>query len=709
MRTMDKRTVSLARRRIAAVSLAAILIALGALCLAVLVSAQSPPGSLEETSTALDFAETPTASLEETSTALDFAETPTATLQETPPALDSAETPTATVEDTPPALDSAETPTATLQETPLPLDSAETPVVSVGKTASPDTVYHGDTVKYTAVFTNNTDTAINVMRITDTLPIGFMYVSLGSGSDIPDEPGGTSEAPCWDLSTHPLVLPAYGTKRLVYNVKAFADPNPNPYTNQLQALLSTGGVVSDSTPVYVVAENLTMTKSASSSQVPKGSTVDYTVTIHNDGIAVANLSAITDTLPASFTFFKMVSGPLPPPTVQGHNLIWASPISIPPWGQLQFRYRVTVDGTIGHAYQNSVRAAHNGEIVGPKSASVTVKKPKVYLPLVAKPAAPAVVYRLAYDYKPEADADYEIWAVDADGSNRVDISNESDGDLDPDWSPNGTKIAWVHYYDGKGDILVANADGSSKTNLTNHPKDDRAPDWSPDGTKIAFYSYRTDRWEVYVMNADGSNVTELTSQTCQSHDPVWSPDGTKIAFICGLKEYAEVYVMNANGSDQTRLTEDSTSDYLEDMALSWSPDSTRLVFVKYYNKDRNKGNIYVVDVNTKVVTQLTDKDSASHSPQWSPDGTKIAFSTYLDDSYEIATMSPDGTNVVNLTGTAKGDYTPRWSVDGHKISFISNRDGQKELYVMNADGSGQSRLTTRTGTGSDITSHEWRP
>jgi uncharacterized repeat protein (TIGR01451 family) len=681
---MDKRTVSLARRRVAAVCMAAILIALGVLCLAVLVSAQSPPVSLEETPLPLDSTETPTA-----------------TLEETPPALDSTETPTATVEETPLPPDSAETPTATLEETPLPPHSAETLAVSVGKTASPDTVYYGDTVKYTVIFTNQTASGVDLMRITDTLPAGFTYVSWGSESDIHSNPVGTTGTIYWDLQTDPLTLPAYGTKRLVYNVKAFASPNPIPYTNQLEALLSTGGVVSDSTPVYVVAENLTMDKSASSSQVTKGSPVDYTVTIQNDGVAVANLSAITDTLPASFTFFQMVSGPLPEPTVQGHNLIWAGPISIPPWSQLQFRYRVTVGGTIGLTYQNSVRAAHNGEIVGPESASVTVKKPKVYLPFTSR----QVSHRLAYDVYLESN--YEVLAINADGTNLLNVSNQAGGDADPDWSPSGTQIAWVHYYDGAGDIFVADADGSNQVNLTDHPKNDQTPEWSPDGTKIAFTSYRDDdRREVFVMNADGTNVQKLTTQLCKSHDPAWSPDGSKIAFICGENALAEVYVMNADGTGQTRLTEDDKTEYREDFGLDWSPDGTQLVFVKYYSSNHNKGNIYVVDINSKVITQLTDKDSASYGPQWSPDGTKIAFSTYLDDSYEIATMNPDGSNVVNLTNVAKYDKAPRWSTDETKIAFLSNREGNFELYVMNADGTNQVRLTNTSGNEDNPT---WRP
>jgi TolB protein len=114
----------------------------------------------------------------------------------------------------------------------------------------------------------------------------------------------------------------------------------------------------------------------------------------------------------------------------------------------------------------------------------------------------------------------------------------------------------------------------------------------------------------------------------------------------------------------------------------------------------------MLDVATSTSTRLTTNSNADYSPVWSPDGTKIAFSTFIGDNYEIATMSPDGSNIVNVTKAAQGDFVPRWSADGNKISFISNRDGGKDLYVMNADGTGQFRLTT---TSQDVQEHQWRP
>ena len=103
-------------------------------------------------------------------------------------------------------------------------------------------------------------------------------------------------------------------------------------------------------------------------------------------------------------------------------------------------------------------------------------------------------------------------------------------DLAPSWSPNATKIAFSSARDGNHDIYVMNADGSNRTRLTDNSAIDLNPSWSPDGSMIAFSSDRDGkmgRWtvpnEIYVMNADGSNQTRLTNNPADDTEPSWSP------------------------------------------------------------------------------------------------------------------------------------------------------------------------------------------
>ncbi|MBM3143047.1 MAG: hypothetical protein FJ005_08450 [Chloroflexi bacterium] len=76
-------------------------------------------------------------------------------------------------------------------------------------------------------------------------------------------------------------------------------------------------------------------------------------------------------------------------------------------------------------------------------------------------------------------ADWEIYVVNADGSNQTRLTNTSASDLYPTWSPDSKKIAFQSYRDGNWDICLMNADGSDQTRLTNNHSDDSGPDWSP--------------------------------------------------------------------------------------------------------------------------------------------------------------------------------------------------------------------------------------
>ena len=77
--------------------------------------------------------------------------------------------------------------------------------------------------------------------------------------------------------------------------------------------------------------------------------------------------------------------------------------------------------------------------------------------------------------------------------------------------------------DGYGEIYVMNADGTGQTRLTNNPEGASSPDWSPDGSKIAFVRRREGNLEIYVMNADGTGQTNLTNNSGNDSSPAWSP------------------------------------------------------------------------------------------------------------------------------------------------------------------------------------------
>jgi uncharacterized repeat protein (TIGR01451 family) len=590
---------------------------------------------------------------------------------------------------------------------------AQDPPVSVEKTAEPDQIFPDNPVHYRAVFSNSSDADVDLVLISDTLPVGFTYMGTAYGSDITDDPTGTTGTIVWDKG--PYTVPANDTLTLAYDVWTSAPPSTQPYENRLEALLSTDQVIESVAPVTVLGVEIAASKGASESEIKANSTVVYSVRLENTGNADGVVTPMTDTLPVSFEFDRMVAGPLSEPTIQGNRLVWTEPLSVPMGDYVEFSYRVVVRGDVGQTYYNSVVAAYNGAVTDPADAGVKVLEGDYssFLPVILKPAAPTppdTANRLAYDAQPASNL--EIMTIEADGTNPVNVSNRTGGDTAPTWSPDGTQLAWVHF-EGNADIVAANIDGSNFRFLTTLSTGERAPDWSPDGTKIAFHSNREEsRWEVYTMNVDGTNVTRLTDRECQSHDPLWSPDGTKIAFICGVDEYQDIFVMNADGSNLVRITHNEVPDNAPD----WSPDSTKLAYVHYYsNRNDADSDIFVANAITGQRTQITNNDYADYGPVWSPDGTLIAFSTYMDGSYEIATMNPDGSNIKNLTNSVAGtrDNLPRWSSDGTKISFITERDGDpgsKELWVMDADGNNQMELADDIyADGNFVPTQRWNP
>ncbi len=118
-----------------------------------------------------------------------------------------------------------------------------------------------------------------------------------------------------------------------------------------------------------------------------------------------------------------------------------------------------------------------------------------------------------------ADAPGSILVMDAaDGSNKKLVMRNGEA---PAWSPDGTKIAFQSNRDGNYEIYVMNADGSNPTRLTNDPRSDLEPDWSPDGTKIVFASNRDGSFQIYVMSADGSGVDRLTNDPAGALEPRW--------------------------------------------------------------------------------------------------------------------------------------------------------------------------------------------
>jgi TolB protein len=217
--------------------------------------------------------------------------------------------------------------------------------------------------------------------------------------------------------------------------------------------------------------------------------------------------------------------------------------------------------------------------------------------------------RIAYTRRANMGAFEDIFIMDADGSNVRNLTNTSLPEDDPAFSPDGMKVAFSR----QSNIIVINADGSSETPLTLETTGQNImADWSPDGSRIAFVSTRGGAFSVYSMGADGSDVQRLTTPPSGADDysPAWSPDGQRILFgRVGPGAYG-LYLIAADGTGEIRVTESPTSDGSPD----WSPNGARIVFAR--DNLSNETDIYTINTDGSDPRQLTSAPNHDIQPSW---------------------------------------------------------------------------------------------
>ncbi len=238
-------------------------------------------------------------------------------------------------------------------------------------------------------------------------------------------------------------------------------------------------------------------------------------------------------------------------------------------------------------------------------------------------------------------------------------------------------------------IYQVDEDGKNLTFLSKEFGKSSNPAWSPDGRKLAFISWMDDAPDLYVMTDSGGFIDRLTYNIAVARTPSWSPDGHRIAFtgvIEGLGR--EIETVNL----ENKMIVNVTNHPAADQDPAWSPEGNRIVFAS----DRSGAfEIYAMNTDGMGINQLTNDPFGCHSPAWSPDAKRIAFVCNTNRGAVIETMNADGsrrTRLINPDDYLDGTH-PSWSPDGKRIVFQSIRSGLEQIYVMRADGSETVQLT----------------
>ena len=267
---------------------------------------------------------------------------------------------------------------------------------------------------------------------------------------------------------------------------------------------------------------------------------------------------------------------------------------------------------------------------------------------------------------------------------------------------------------------------------------------SPDASRVVYGVVRNDRpgrpyTTLWIMDVASHRATPLLPPAAHGSSPRWSPDGHWIAFEGSNESEPSLMIVRPDGSGLLSLAPmRSTNDPLPSMgdALSWAPDGHAIAFVsavpgpeheatgdpmvitRYLYKptagegltrfnDNRRLHLFVVDLATKKVQQLTSGSYYEHSLAWSPRGDVIAFiSNHEADpdrvfNYDVFTIDPRSLTIRQLTNTRNAEYRPVWSPDGRRIAYLGTKRPltssettmeDTHIWVMNADGSGRREL-----------------
>ncbi len=261
----------------------------------------------------------------------------------------------------------------------------------------------------------------------------------------------------------------------------------------------------------------------------------------------------------------------------------------------------------------------------------------------------------------------------------------------------GSLIAFASERTGKPQIFVMHDDGSGVRQVTDLADGACQPDWSPDGKRLAFTSpckgnsQRYENASIYLVNLDGTGMTPISTAPGGDFDPAWSPDGNRIAFT-SLQDgpVPHIFVMDVDGNNRTRLSAEGGRDYQP----RWSPDGTRLIYVTV--PSTGDSTIFEMVADGTEKQQYSRGQGANSAPDWSRDGRLVLFVKSVSNSQVVTTLYEKRGFVENpmLVG-AGGSTTARFSADSTWI-VADGMDSSRvrSIWKIRVVGGGMIQLTT---------------
>ena len=277
----------------------------------------------------------------------------------------------------------------------------------------------------------------------------------------------------------------------------------------------------------------------------------------------------------------------------------------------------------------------------------------------------------------------------------------SDSASNPVWSPDGSLIAFTGREDDESGLMIVKPDGTGETLLapirgTNHPlpsSGDRMT-WSPDGKQIAFISATPGPEED--ANGDPMVITRYLYKPTASEGLTRFNDNRRL----------HIFVVDIASKQVRQLT---TGDHYEH-SIDWSPKGDEILFVSNRSPDPDRFfnyDIFAVKVGDGAIRRLSDTKSAEYRPQWSPDGRTIAFQattrpltsseTTMEDTH-VWVMNADGSSRRELCRVDNRQGAPKWSRDGQAVYFTIQERGTTRVYRQALGGGSPTLVNPEHGS-----------
>jgi TolB protein len=244
--------------------------------------------------------------------------------------------------------------------------------------------------------------------------------------------------------------------------------------------------------------------------------------------------------------------------------------------------------------------------------------------------------KIAFTVK--ANRQNQVFAMDFDGANAYQVSNNSSINILPSWAPGGGQIAYTSFMRGNPDLYVAPAGGGRPKKLVGYTGMNTGASWSPDGSKIALTLSKDGNAEIYVVNAaDGAIIRRITNDKAIDTSPAWSPDGSQIAFVSDRNGGPQIFVASAAGGSANQVSTNGSYN----TTPTWSPRKGKRILA-YTTRDGGNYDIVTLDLDSKTMTRITQGSGNNEEPAFSPNGRAIAFA-----------RAGQGVFIANSDGTGK--------------------------------------------------------